>query len=105
MRPSTTDRAIAPTTETSSTTPTTLAATDIYRQLVPSVVVITTEKGALGTGFVVTDTGTIMTANHVIDDGSAVSVIFADGNHRIPDGTLDTVVRTLLERRAATPGA
>ncbi len=75
----TTDRAIAPTTETSSTTPTTLAATDIYRQLVPSVVVITTEKGALGTGFVVTDTGTIMTANHVIDDGSAVSVIFADG--------------------------
>ncbi len=75
----TADRAIAPTTETSSTTPTTLAATDIYRQLVPSVVVITTEKGALGTGFVVTDTGTIMTANHVIDDGSAVSVIFADG--------------------------
>jgi S1-C subfamily serine protease len=75
----TADRAIAPTTETSATTPTTLAATDIYRQLVPSVVVITTEKGALGTGFVVTDTGTIMTANHVIDDGSAVSVIFADG--------------------------
>jgi len=75
----TADQSTAPTTGTSSTTPTTLAPSEIYQQLVPSVVVITTANGALGTGFVVTDTGIIMTASHVVDDGSAVSIIFSDG--------------------------
>jgi S1-C subfamily serine protease len=66
-------------TPTTSSSPTTLAATELYQQVAPSVVVITTAKGALGTGFVVTATGTIMTANHVVDDGSDIQLIFADG--------------------------
>lgn len=69
-------------TSTSTTTTTsadTLAVTDVYQLTVPSVVAITTSKGSLGTGFVVTDTGAIITANHVISGGGGVTVIFADG--------------------------
>ncbi|SER17733.1 S1C family serine protease [Microlunatus flavus] len=56
-----------------------LPTTDLYRQVVPSVVLITTAKGALGTGTVVTDKGLVLTANHVVADGGAVTVVFADG--------------------------
>ena len=45
----------------------------------PSVVLITTSKGSLGSGTVVTDTGTILTANHVISGGGDLTVLFADG--------------------------
>ncbi|WP_084614181.1 S1C family serine protease [Nakamurella lactea] len=62
-----------------ASSPTTLAAGDIYRFAVPSVVAITTSKGSLGTGFIVTDKGVIMTANHVVSDGGDIAVIFADG--------------------------
>lgn len=72
-------RISAATSATSSGASSTLAVTDVYRQVLPSVVVITTNKGSLGTGFVVTDTGTILTADHVISDGGAVTVTFADG--------------------------
>jgi S1-C subfamily serine protease len=65
----------APTT----TTATTLPVTQVYRQVVPSVVLIETSKGSLGSGFIVTDTGTILTANHVISDGGNIVVVFSDG--------------------------
>lgn len=51
----------------------------IYAKVGPSVVVIQTAHGALGTGVVAADNGTILTANHVISDGSAIRLIFADG--------------------------
>ena len=65
-------------------TPTTAAATplpvtDLYRQVVPSVVMITTSKGSLGSGVIVTGTGTVLTAHHVISDGGSISIRFADG--------------------------
>ena len=41
--------------------------------------VIRTSKGSLGTGIVVTATGTILTANHVISDGGSVTITFSDG--------------------------
>jgi putative serine protease PepD len=70
----------APTTTTpATTTATTLPVTDIYRRVAPSVVVIETSKGSLGSGVIVTDTGTILTANHVISDGGSVIVLFSDG--------------------------
>jgi putative serine protease PepD len=70
----------APTTTASpTTTATTLPVTDIYRRVAPSVVVIETSKGSLGSGVIVTDTGTILTANHVISDGGSVMVLFSDG--------------------------
>ncbi|MEP9382874.1 S1C family serine protease [Nocardioides cheoyonin] len=59
-----------------SKTPT---VSDIYRHLVPSVVVVRTKDGSLGSGVVAADDGTILTADHVIEDGSAVSVSFFDG--------------------------
>src|SRR5215204_2220339 len=67
-----------------TTTPTTAAATplpvtDLYRQVVPSVVMITTSKGSLGSGVIVTGTGTVLTAHHVISDGGSISIRFADG--------------------------
>jgi putative serine protease PepD len=52
---------------------------DIYRTVGPSVAVVRTAKGALGTGVIVSDDGTVLTANHVVADGSAISLIFADG--------------------------
>ncbi len=76
----TAERSAATTTRTAATTATTLPVTDVYRQVVPSVVLITTSKGALGSGVIVTDTGVILTANHVISDGGAISVLFADGS-------------------------
>jgi S1-C subfamily serine protease len=64
---------------TPATTTTPLAVPDLYRQVVPSVVLISTSKGSLGSGTIVTDTGTVLTANHVVAGGGTVSVLFADG--------------------------
>jgi putative serine protease PepD len=52
---------------------------DIYQHVGPSVAVVRTAKGALGTGVIAADDGTVLTANHVISDGSAVTLTFADG--------------------------
>jgi putative serine protease PepD len=56
-----------------------LPTTELYRQVVPSVVLVSTSRGAIGTGTVVTDKGTILTANHVVSGGGALTVTFADG--------------------------
>jgi putative serine protease PepD len=66
-------------TPTPKATPTPLPVTDVYRQVLPSVVLVTTSKGSLGSGVIVTDTGAVLTANHVIADGGSVSILFADG--------------------------
>ena len=52
---------------------------DIYRRVGPSVAVVRTAQGALGTGVIVAEDGTVLTANHVIADRSPVSLIFSDG--------------------------
>ena len=66
-------------TPTPAATPTPLPITDLYPQVVPSVVLITTSKGSLGSGVIVTDTGTVLTAHHVISGGGDISIVFADG--------------------------
>ncbi|MGI3785468.1 MAG: S1C family serine protease [Janthinobacterium lividum] len=66
-------------TPTPEPTATPLPVPELYTRVVPSVVLITTSKGALGSGTVVTDTGTILTANHVISGGGRLTVVFADG--------------------------
>jgi len=73
------NRAPATATPTPVTTATPLPVTDLYRQVVPSVVLITTSKGSLGSGVIVTDTGMVLTARHVVSDGGDISIVFADG--------------------------
>ena len=65
---------------TPSPSPTSSALTvpDIYQRVAPSVVLVRTSHG-LGTGVIVADDGTILTANHVVAGGGAVTVTFADG--------------------------
>jgi putative serine protease PepD len=50
----------------------------IYQRVAPSVVTVRTSRG-LGTGVIVADDGTILTANHVIAGGGPITVTFADG--------------------------
>jgi len=67
---------------TPSATPTpspTVGVPDIYRRVGPSVAVVRTARGALGTGVIVGADGTVLTANHVVADGSPVSLVFSDG--------------------------
>jgi S1-C subfamily serine protease len=56
----------------------TLTVPAIYQRLTPSVVLVRTSR-KLGTGVIVADSGTILTANHVIAGGGAITVTFADG--------------------------
>jgi putative serine protease PepD len=66
-------------TPTPKATATPLLVTDLFRQVVPSVVLVTTSKGSLGSGVIITDTGIVLTANHVIADGGSISILFVDG--------------------------
>ena len=50
----------------------------IYQRLAPSVVLVRTGHD-FGTGVIVADNGTILTANHVIAGGGTITVTFADG--------------------------
>ncbi len=58
---------------------TALPVTEVYQQVVPSVVMITTSKGSLGSGVIVNDTGLVLTAHHVVAGGGRISISFADG--------------------------
>jgi putative serine protease PepD len=67
--------------ERPSATPTpsaSLTVPDIYQRVAPSVVVVRTGR-ELGTGVIVANNGTILTANHVISGGGRITVTFADG--------------------------
>src|SRR5262245_44303888 len=55
-----------------------LTVPGIYQRVAPSVVLVRTGHD-LGTGVIVADNGTILTANHVIAGGADISVTFADG--------------------------
>lgn len=72
------DRAAAAPAATPTPKPT-VTVPDVYKQVGPSVVVVRTAKGSLGTGAIVGEDGTVLTANHVVSDRSAVIPIFADG--------------------------
>ena len=66
---------------TASPTPTaaaSLTVPDIYQRVAPSVVIVRAGH-KLGTGVIVADNGTILTANHVISGGGTITVTFADG--------------------------
>ncbi len=73
------DRASLASTPTPAATATPLPVTEMYRRVVPSVVLITTSKGSLGSGVIATDTGSVLTAHHVISGGGDISILFADG--------------------------
>lgn len=69
------------TAETPSPTPSkssTPSVPQVYRQVGMSVVVIQT-GGGFGTGTVVADDGSILTANHVVKDAEKITVTFSDG--------------------------
>ena len=72
------DPAAAAPAPTPTPTPT-VSVSDVYKKVGPSVVVVRTAKGSLGTGVIVAEDGTVLTANHVISDRSAVTLNFADG--------------------------
>jgi S1-C subfamily serine protease len=87
---------------TPAATATPLPVPELFRQVVPSVVLITTSKGALGSGTVVTDAGVVLTAAHVVAGGGTVSILFADGTRA--GATVTTTDRahdiaTLLPRK------
>jgi putative serine protease PepD len=55
-----------------------LSVAAIYQRIAPSMVLVRTPTG-LGTGFIVTDDGTILTADHVVAGSKVIRVTFADG--------------------------
>ncbi|AYG04686.1 S1C family serine protease [Gryllotalpicola protaetiae] len=73
--------AAASATHTPKPTPSPTAPTvaQLYRLVGPSVVIVQTSTGELGTGIVATSDGTIITANHVISGGGTIEVAFSDG--------------------------
>jgi putative serine protease PepD len=68
----------APTPGPTPTPTATLTVPDIYQRVAPSVVTIRNGDD-LGTGLIVADNGTILTADHVVASGGSVTVTFADG--------------------------
>jgi S1-C subfamily serine protease len=70
---------------TPSPTPTStanLTVPGIYQRVAPSVVIVRASH-ELGAGVIVADDGTILTADHVIAGGGAITVTFADGTTAI----------------------
>ena len=74
--PTASARAPVPSASPSATASLTVPA--IYQRVAPSVVAIQAGRGS-GTGIIVADDGTIITADHIIADASAVVVTYADG--------------------------
>ncbi|MFT4307397.1 MAG: trypsin-like peptidase domain-containing protein [Microbacterium sp.] len=65
-----------------SPTATTPTVAEVYASVVASVVVVQVVQGdgtGLGSGVIVDDTGTILTAAHVVEGASSIQVTFADG--------------------------
>jgi putative serine protease PepD len=79
-----------------------LSVSEIYQRVGPSVAVVRTARGALGTGVIVTGAGTVLTANHVISDGSAVTVLFADGTRSAATVATADPARDIATLRPAT---
>nr|WP_241835254.1 trypsin-like peptidase domain-containing protein [Pseudofrankia asymbiotica] len=80
LRPGDNSEALpSPAVSASPTANRTPSVADIYQRIGPSVVVIQMADGSLGSGVIAADDGTVLTANHVIADGGAISLRFADG--------------------------
>jgi S1-C subfamily serine protease len=94
-------------TATASPTPTTtstLTVPGIYQRVAPSVVTVRAGRD-LGTGVIVADDGTILTADHVVAGGGSISVTFADGT--VANATVasaDKKMDIALLRPAKLPG-
>src|SRR5262249_52754863 len=73
-----TARATAPARSRSRWATASLTVPAIYQRVAPSLVAVQAGRG-FGTGIIVADTGTILTADHVLVDASAIMVTFADG--------------------------
>jgi putative serine protease PepD len=79
---------------------------DVYKRVEPSVTVVRTSRGALGTGVVAADNGTIVTADHVIAGGGAITVLFADGTKsaaRVMSADRKTDIATLIPATLPQP--
>lgn len=63
--------------------PTSLTVAEIFQQMLPSVVFIKSTEAksnvSSGTGVIINEDGTIMTAYHVVEGAKAIEVTFADG--------------------------
>ena len=70
--------ATPPATSPSPSASASLTVPAIYRRVAPSVVAIQAGRD-FGTGVIVADDGTIITADHVVADASAIVVTYADG--------------------------
>ena len=79
IRLSGTPAASAPTPRPTPTPSASLTVPGIYQRVAPSVVIVRTGR-ELGTGVIVADNGTILTANHVIAGAGTITVTFADGS-------------------------
>ena len=55
------------------------ALVTLYDQVIPGVVAIRTDSGALGSGFVFDDEGHVVTNQHVVDGASTFEVAFSSG--------------------------
>ena len=69
----------APSATPTPSTTATPSVSDIYQHVGPSVAIIRTAGGSLGTGVVAADDGTVLTADHVISDGTPIRITFSDG--------------------------
>ena len=74
----TTTATVSPTPTPTATATPTLTVPTIYQRVAPSVVTIRAGHD-LGTGVIVADDGTILTADHVVAGGAGITVTFADG--------------------------
>jgi putative serine protease PepD len=100
------DPRAAPTPAATPTPSPTVSVPDIFRRVGPSVTVVRTARGTLGTGVIVGADGTVLTANHVVSDGSAVSLLFADGTRaaaRVTSADPKHDVATLAPARLPQP--
>ncbi len=70
--------ASAPAASASPSAAATLAVPAIYQRIAPSLVTVRTAKD-LGTGVIVADDGTVLTADHVVAGAKSIAVTFADG--------------------------
>ena len=79
IRLSGTPAASAPAPRPTPTPSASLTVPGIYQRVAPSVVIVRVGR-ELGTGVIVADDGTILTADHVIASGGNITVTFADGS-------------------------
>jgi putative serine protease PepD len=99
--PGTTNAAATASPTPAATATPTLAVPTIYQRVAPSVVTVRAGHD-LGTGVIVADDGTILTADHVVAGGGSITVTFADGtvaNARVVSADKKTDIAELSPAR------